>query len=78
VQKMLAKLTSKNQITIPKKVLSELGEVEYFDVEYREGVVVLKPVRVYDTDLEGIRAKMRKLGLSGKSVGEAVRWARRR
>jgi bifunctional DNA-binding transcriptional regulator/antitoxin component of YhaV-PrlF toxin-antitoxin module len=78
VWKMLAKLTSKNQITIPKKVLSELGEVEYFDVEYREGVVVLKPVKVYDNDLEGIRAKMRKLGLSGKSVEEAVRWARRR
>jgi bifunctional DNA-binding transcriptional regulator/antitoxin component of YhaV-PrlF toxin-antitoxin module len=78
VQKMLAKLTSKNQVTIPKKVLSELGEVEYFDVEYREGVVVLKPVKVYESDVEGIRAKMRKLGLSRKAVAEAVRWARRR
>jgi bifunctional DNA-binding transcriptional regulator/antitoxin component of YhaV-PrlF toxin-antitoxin module len=75
---MLAKLTSKNQITIPKKVLAELGEVEYFNVECREGVVVLKPVKVYDTDLESVRAKMRKLGLSRKSVDEAVRWARRR
>jgi bifunctional DNA-binding transcriptional regulator/antitoxin component of YhaV-PrlF toxin-antitoxin module len=75
---MLAKLTSKNQITIPKKVLSKMGEVEYFDVEYREGVVVLKPVKVYETDIEGIRAKMKKLGLSRKSVAEAVRWARRK
>jgi bifunctional DNA-binding transcriptional regulator/antitoxin component of YhaV-PrlF toxin-antitoxin module len=75
---MLAKLTSKNQITIPKKVLSKMGEVEYFDVEYREGVVVLKPVKVYETDIGGIRAKMKKLGLSRKSVEEAVRWARRK
>ena len=73
---MLSKLTSKNQITIPKKVLSELGDVKYFDVDYRDGLVVLKPVKVYETDFETIRAKIRKLGLSSDSVAEAVRWAR--
>jgi AbrB family looped-hinge helix DNA binding protein len=75
---MLAKLTSKNQITIPKKVLEKLGGVEYFDVTYRNGAIVLKPVRVYETDLERIRAKTRKLGLTADSVKEAVRWARSR
>jgi bifunctional DNA-binding transcriptional regulator/antitoxin component of YhaV-PrlF toxin-antitoxin module len=73
---MLAKLTSKNQITIPKDVLSKLPKVEYFEVEYKEGVVVLKPVKVFDTDLVGIREKIRKLGLSEECVAEAVRWAR--
>jgi len=34
---MLAKLTSKNQITIPKKVLSQLPKVEYFEVDIKEG-----------------------------------------
>ncbi len=75
---MLAKLTSKNQITIPKKVLEQIPAVEYFDVDVREGKVVLKPVKVSGTDLEAIRTKMKKLGLTDDSVAEAVRWARSR
>ncbi len=43
---MLAKLTAKNQITIPKKILSQLPDVEYFDVEINDGLVLLKPVKV--------------------------------
>ena len=75
---MLAKLTAKNQITIPKRVLKKIGDVKYFDVEYREGLVVLRPVTVHETDLENIRGKMKRLGLSKDSVDEAIRWARSR
>lgn len=75
---MLAKLTSKNQITIPKEVLSKVPKVEYFDVEHREGTIVLKPVRVVDADLEKIREKIRRMGLTEDCVKEAVRWARSR
>ena len=73
---MLAKLTAKNQITIPKDVISRLPDVQYFDVSYSEGNVILKPVKVYETDLDGIRSKMKQLGISENSVGEAVKWAR--
>ncbi|MFC1840250.1 AbrB/MazE/SpoVT family DNA-binding domain-containing protein [Thermodesulfobacteriota bacterium] len=73
---MLSKLTAKNQITIPKDVISRLPDVQYFDVSYSDGNVILKPVKVYDTDLDGIRTKMQKLGISEKSVEEAVSWAR--
>jgi bifunctional DNA-binding transcriptional regulator/antitoxin component of YhaV-PrlF toxin-antitoxin module len=75
---MLAKLTSKNQITIPKSVLSQLPSVKYFDVKFEDDVVILRPVKVYGTDLGQIRAKMKKLGLTEESVPEAVRWARSR
>jgi hypothetical protein len=73
---MLAKKTSKNQITIPKKIVDKLPEVTYFDVEWKGGVIVLKPVRLYSTDLEQIRAKVKKLGISESSVDEAIKWAR--
>lgn len=73
---MLAKLTAKNQITIPKNVLSKLPDVKYFDVAFEEGALILKPVKVYDTDLDGIRSKIKKLGISEDCVSEAVRWAR--
>jgi bifunctional DNA-binding transcriptional regulator/antitoxin component of YhaV-PrlF toxin-antitoxin module len=73
---MLAKLTAKNQITIPKKVVEQLPDVKYFDVALKDGAVVLEPVRVYDTDLRQIRSKIRKLGLKPDCVAEAVKWAR--
>lgn len=75
---MLAKLTSKNQITIPKNVLSNLPDVKYFDVEFKDGKVVMVPVKVFDTDLAGIRDKIKKLGLSKDCVKEAIDWVRSR
>ena len=73
---MLAKVTSKNQITIPKKIMNQLPNIRYFDMELKDGHVIMKPVAVYDTDLEKIRAKMKRLGLKPDTVKEAVRWAR--
>ena len=34
---MLAKLTSKNQITISKKIMDQIPEARYFEVELRDG-----------------------------------------
>lgn len=73
---MLAKLTSKNQITIPKKIIAQLPEVEYFEVELKDGFVMLKPLKTYDTSIETIRAKVKKLGLKENTVKEAIEWAR--
>ena len=73
---MLAKMTSKNQITIPKKIIDQMPSVKYFEVELKDGKIELKPLRVYETDLEKIRAKMKNLGLQPNSVREAVEWAR--
>lgn len=71
---MLAKLTSKNQLTLPKSVVEAVGITEYFDVEVREGQIVLTPVRIQRGD--AVRAKLAALGLTDDDVSEAVRWAR--
>lgn len=42
---MLAKLTSKNQITLPKAAVSSVDETDYFDVTVENGRIVLTPVR---------------------------------
>lgn len=73
---MLAKKTSKNQITIPKKIVDQLPDVEYFDVELKDGMVLLKPLKVYGTNLDQIRSKLKATGLNADSVKEAVKWAR--
>jgi hypothetical protein len=71
---MLAKITSKNQLTLPKAVVSAVGAVEYFDVEVRAGQIVLTPVRIQRGD--AVRAKLAELGLTDADVQDAVRWAR--
>ena len=47
---MLAKMTSKNQITLPKAVVSKLALTDYFDVEVEGGRIVLTPVRIQKAD----------------------------
>jgi bifunctional DNA-binding transcriptional regulator/antitoxin component of YhaV-PrlF toxin-antitoxin module len=73
---MLAKITSKNQITIPKKIIEKMPDVKHFDIEFEGGVVIMKPIRFYDTNLEQIRGKIKKLGLKEDSVAEAIKWAK--
>jgi bifunctional DNA-binding transcriptional regulator/antitoxin component of YhaV-PrlF toxin-antitoxin module len=73
---MLAKMTSKNQITIPEKIVEQILDTKYFEVEVKDGLIVLKPLRLYATDLEKIRSKVKRLGLKPDSVREAVKWAR--
>ena len=72
---MLAKLTSKNQLTLPKAVISGLGDVTYFDVSSERGRIVLTPVRVNRAD--AARAKLAEVGISEADVADAVKWARR-
>ena len=71
---MLAKLTSKNQLTLPKAVISTFEGTEYFDVTEEDGRIVLTPVRVARAD--AVRRKLAELGLSEVDVAEAVSWAR--
>jgi hypothetical protein len=71
---MLAKLTSKNQLTLPKAAVQAVGAAEYFDVVVREGQIVLTPVRIQRGD--AVRAKLAALGLTDADVADAVRWAR--
>jgi bifunctional DNA-binding transcriptional regulator/antitoxin component of YhaV-PrlF toxin-antitoxin module len=75
---MLAKITVKNQITIPKKIINQIPDVKYFDVDLKDGVILLKPLKVYDTSLDQIRTKIKNLGLKENSVCEAIEWVRSR
>lgn len=71
---MLAKLTSKNQLTLPKAAVQAVGAAQYFDVAVCDGQIVLTPVRIQRGD--AVRAKLAALGLSGVDAADAVRWVR--
>lgn len=73
---MLAKRTSKNQLTLPKAIVQEVGEAEYYDVTIEDGRIVLTPVIVQRAD--AVRSKLAELGISEDDVRDAVAWARER
>ena len=77
---MLAKKTSKNQLTLPKQVASVFQGIDYFDITVKENSIILKPVRITTAEptLEGIRDKIKALGLKDEDIKEAIRWARRK
>ena len=75
---MLAKLTAKNQLTLPKRALDSLGLAPspgYFEVEVEDGRIILTPARVSSADT--VRRKLADLGITDADVTDAVAWARR-
>lgn len=72
---MLAKLTSKNQLTLPKAAVAAAGDTEYFEIETRAGRLVLTPVRMQRAD--AVRAKLAELDLGDGDLAAAVAWARK-
>jgi hypothetical protein len=77
---MLAKKTSKNQLTLPKEIVKEFPRTEYFDVSISDRKIVLVPLKITPEDItpESIREKLEKLGVTENDVADAVRWARKR
>jgi hypothetical protein len=76
---MLAKKTSKNQITLPKAIAKNFPDTIYFDVSVKNDQILLRPVQVTPSEsgLEKVRLKMKKLGITEKDIEEAIVWARK-
>ncbi len=73
---MLAKKTSKNQLRLPKAVVANYPDVEYFDVRDEDGRIVLVPLRA--NQAEPVREKLQQLGIREEDIDAAVKWARSR
>ena len=72
---MLAKLTAKNQLTLPKAIVQAVGEAEYYDVSTDNGRIVLTPVRLQQAD--AVRAKLSALGIDEDDIKDALAWSRK-
>ena len=62
---MLVKRTRGNQVSLPKRILEQAGVEEgdrYFDVQYRGGLICLKPVTVEEK-------------IPDRAYEELLRWA---
>ncbi len=71
---MLAKKTIKNQITLPKAVVSRFAGVEHFDVSTDGECIILRPLQRSRAD--EVRARLAQLGIDELDVTAAVSWAR--
>jgi hypothetical protein len=77
---MLAKKTSKNQLTLPKDIVKNFPGIEYFDALVEDNRIVLTPLSLKPAtlNLTSIREKMKKLGISDADTTDAVAWARKK
>jgi hypothetical protein len=78
---MLCKRTSKNQITIPKKIIDRFNNCEYFEVKAHNDRIVLIPVKLVSVGkdpLEAIRGKVASGGIFETDIEEAIQWARKK
>lgn len=71
---MLAKMTAKNQITLPQSVTAQLPAAEYFEVRVEAGRLVLTPIQASKAD--AVRDRLAQLGLDETDIADAVAWAR--
>ena len=72
---MLAKLTVKNQLTLPKAVAKNFAGVEYFDVSTDGASIMLRPLQRSRAD--EVRAHLAQLGITEQDVKDAIAWARK-
>jgi hypothetical protein len=72
---MLAKKTTKNQITLPKKVVAHFSGVEYFDVTTDGECIILRPLQ--ESRADEVRARLAQLKIDDEDVPAAVAWARK-
>jgi hypothetical protein len=71
---VLAKRTSKNQLTLPKAVVEAVGVADYYDVVTENGRIVLTPV--HPAAAANVRARLTELGITEADVRDAVAWSR--
>lgn len=73
---MLAKKTTKNQLTLPKAIVSRFPGADYFDVSTDGNAIILRPLA--PSRAAEVRAKMADLGINEADLAQAVAWARKR
>jgi bifunctional DNA-binding transcriptional regulator/antitoxin component of YhaV-PrlF toxin-antitoxin module len=71
---MLAKVTVKNQLTLPKAVMTSFAGVEYFEVSSDGDSIVLRPLQ--QSRAGQVRQQLAKLGIGEQDGTDAVAWAR--
>lgn len=72
---VLAKKTSKNQLTLPKAIVSRFAGVEYFDISTDGRTIILRPLEPSRAD--AVRERLARLGIAESDVADAVAWARK-
>lgn len=82
---MLAKITGKNQLTLPKALVQQIGKPDYFDVSLETGRIVLTPVQMQPVILttmqarsaDAVRDNLSALGITEHDIADALAWDRR-
>ena len=75
---MIARLTEKNQLTIPDPLVFDLPHSEFYDITCENGRIILTPVSLETMKerSDEVRRKIEELGITEEDGADAVKWAR--
>ena len=73
---MLVKMTSKNQITIPKAIIKSFKGIQYFQIGTDNECIILTPIKVHRADI--VRAKLASMQIKESNVKNAIKWVKNR
>ena len=73
---MLAKKSSKNQITLPNAIATSFENVEYFDITTDKGKIILEPVSTRAG--ADVRSRLESLGIRETDIDAAIKYARKK
>lgn len=71
---MRARMTSPDQLTLPRQAMEALGNPSQFDVQVEAGRLILVPS--FPDPADAVRRKLELLGLGESDVAQAVAWGR--
>jgi virulence-associated protein VagC len=74
----LLKLSSKNQLTLPKSMMKHFPNTEYFEIAEKENELVLRPVtmQIQGETLNKFREKIAAYGITEEIIPKAIKYAR--
>lgn len=72
---MFAKITDRNQLTLPDEVLERVAPAEFFEVQVEGQRIILTPVQTVSGD--ALRARIEERGITEEDIEQAISWARR-
>jgi|GEM_PF-1703490 len=80
MERQIVRISSRNQVTLPRRIMDSLSGSTYFEVALEGEHIVLKPIdiRAKGETLAKVREKIRSLGITEDIIPLAVAETRKR
>jgi bifunctional DNA-binding transcriptional regulator/antitoxin component of YhaV-PrlF toxin-antitoxin module len=65
-------------VKLPKAIVERIQKTDFFDIDVRDGEIVLRPLETVSRAVTCLRQKMKRLEITEQDIDAGIRWARQR